>query len=651
MSPRQKASAASFMLGGAVLSFLSQQAQQDLPLDLRLSASILLGIGILFFAIGIWFTRKEESPRRLLTALDKIADWFSIQPWQVSFLFVSIPLVILVHFAAGDSERMPSPFPAWTAWIIAASFMILAGWRFGAFSLRGHSRLFVIALVFAILAFTLRGIATGQIPILLNGDEASAGIYGARILDGSVNNPFITGWYSFPSLYFWIPAIGIKLFGQTTEALRIPSAVVGALTVGALYLAGQAIFNKRVGLIAAILLLGFHQHIHFSRIGLNNIWDGFFYVLTVGTVWYGWSRENRNALLLAGLSMGLAQYFYPSSRTIIVLVYGWLFVSAFLDWKKFKRLFPGLLLMTLAMGIVLLPLAWFYINHPEEFMAPLQRVSILGSWMTNEIAITGKTEKEILLNQIWLGIQSFTYLPLQHWYRPEVPFLRPVSATLFLLGLIFLLFRFRESRTYLLVFWIIMFILLGGLSESTPASQRYVAAAPVCIMLAAFALDEMAALAESFWPKSGRWANVIALAIVVFASASDINFYFNTYTPKSVTDLDASNGMVAQQLANYLKDKPVGTQVIFFGQPLMGYYSIPSTQYLAPQATGLDITDWSAPNHPMPTSQNLVFVFLPINANQIPSVLKDYPGGPVLGQKSPTGQTLYYYYTYSGNPK
>ncbi len=647
MSSSQKASAAALLLGGALLAFLAQQAQQDVAgIERRLPAAWMI-LGILIFALGVLSARADGQPRWLVAALEKAGSRLGVQAWQVVLLVMSLPFAILVHYAAGDVERMPSPAAAWTAWLAAISISLIGGWQRGGLDLKSRGRMFAIALSLTLLSLPLRAIATDQIPIILNGDEASAGVYGALYLNGTVDNPFFAGWYSFPGLYFFIPAGGIALFGHTTQALRVPAALAGALTVGGVYLAGRALFDKRVGLLAAILLIGFHFHIHFSRIGLNNIWDGFFFALTIGAAWYGWSRENRNALLLAGLGMGLAQYFYPSSRTLLALVYGWLFVSALLDRTRFKRLFSSLLLMSLTAAVTLLPLAWYYIRHPEQYLAPLERVSIIGPWLDNEMLITGQPAWKILLRQLWLGIQSFTYLPLQHWYRPAVPLLRPFYATLFLLGCIHLISKPRESRTILLFLWLIMFVLLGGLSESTPASQRYVAAAPVTLLLAAYGLSETASILERLWPQTARWTTCAVLAMAVAATASDIHFYFYKYTPATRLEFAHTNGLIAQRLADYLIDAPAGTQVVFFGQPLMGYYSIPSTQFLAPQVTGLDIVTWSQPDHPWPEGENLIFVFLPGNEAEIPLVQADFPGGILMEEISTDGLPLYYYYEYS----
>ncbi len=89
-------------------------------------------------------------------------------------------------------------------------------------------------------------------------------------------------------------------------------------------------FGKRTAWFTAVFLSAFHFHIHFSRIGLNNIWDGFWYVVTIGALWYGWEKDRRNAYILAGLSLGISQYFYSSSRTILALILAWVILAAIL---------------------------------------------------------------------------------------------------------------------------------------------------------------------------------------------------------------------------------------------------------------------------------------------------------------------------------
>lgn len=76
---------------------------------------------------------------------------------------------------------------------------------------------------------------------------------------------------------------------------------------------------------------------------------------------------------------------------------------------------------------------------------------------------------------------------------------------------------------------------------------------------------------------------------------NDLYFYLIEYQAFHQIDNIASNGTIAQQLANRLEDQPDGTQVAFFAIPDLGYYSIPSIQYLVPHVQGVDVrTSWTS---------------------------------------------------------
>ena len=77
----------------------------------------------------------------------------------------------------------------------------------------------------------------------------------------------------------------------------------------------------------------------------------------------------------------------------------------------------------------------------------------------------------------------------------------------------------------------------------------------------------------------------------------------------------------------------------------MGYYSIPSLQYLVPHIKGLDMNSpWGSSQNPQPTSDHLMFVFLPDHEHQIPVVQRDYPGGVLIQEFDRSGRALYWLY-------
>jgi hypothetical protein len=191
-------------------------------------------------------------------------------------------------------------------------------------------------------------------------------------------------------------------------------------------------FGNRAALMAAVFSAGCTSH-HFQSHRLNNIWDGLWFVVVLGaSVTAG--RKPRASFVLGGLALGLSQYFYASSRILLVLVPLWLLIATLLDRPRLRAMAPHLVLSVLAAAAAIFPLAMFYLRFPEQFVAPLSRFSILGEWMDKEVVIAGQPVAQILLRQLSLGFQAFTATPLRHWYTPEVPILRDIPAALFLLG-------------------------------------------------------------------------------------------------------------------------------------------------------------------------------------------------------------------------
>ncbi len=634
------------LLSGAGVLILGQWLLQTLPLERRGSALWFTALGILLFLIPlISMLRKNDEPGRVEKIIGRVADWLRVSSWQAVLVLMSPFLSLLAWMAAGEGQRMIGPVLAILTWVLAIGTSMLGIFN-GKLQIRLSGMLLPLGLT--ILAFLVRGLGTDRIPFVLTGDEGSAGLAAVRFLKGEVNNPFVSSWYSFPALYFDIQALSIRIFGQTIQALRLTSALAGALTVAAIYFVGSSMFDRRTGLVAALFLAAYNFHVNFSRIGLNNIWDGLWYTIVIGALWYGWEHEELRAFIVSGFCLGIAQYFYPSGRALIIPILLWLIIVSLLDRAKFKRLLPGLLSMLLVSVTILLPLGLFYLHHPNEFIAPFARVSLFGPVLDGLVRSTGKPAWLIVLTQIGISFSAFTYQPIKFWYEPGTPLLLPLPAGLFLLGILLLLVRDHKTRTLLLALWIVTFGLIGGLSESTPASQRYIAVAPVCALLVGYGLSGTAGILEKLWPKLERPMYGATVAVAILMAAGELNFYFRVYTPKLAANWSHNNGVVAQELADYLKGKPSDLTVVFFGQPQMGYYSIPSLQYLAPNIKGVDaVTPWTPQSSSViQGKKDLVFVFLPGNEGALPSVEAGFPAGRVHTEIASDGKPLYWYYEY-----
>ncbi len=617
------------LLGAGLLLFVGRALSPNLGGTKALVARVytVLGLGLFTFS-AVGFSRKQL-PVRLSRSLQVAADWLDVSKAQVILLSLAPLLALAGWLAAGDGRLMRQPQLAVFLWLLGILFLVagslthlpdLGQW------LRPRREWGIVAAVF-LGALLLRGIATAEFPWLLTGDEASGGLSALEFVNGDRNNIFGLGWFSFPALYFYVQSLSIRLFGQTTEALRLTSALAGALTVLALYWFLRQAFGRWVALTGSILLAASHFHIHFSRIGLNNIWDGLFVAFISGAFWWGWFKNNRLGYVLAGLGFGLAQYFYASSRFLFLLFPIWLALLAARDWSGVRTRRNHLAIMALSTLVISLPLAMYYLGHVQEFYAPMARVSFLGDILRSEVAATGKTSAEVLGSQFVTSALAFTSADLRVWYAPETPMLLPLSSTIFLMGVVLLLLNFRKPAELWLILWLAGAIAIGALSESTPAAQRYVFAAPAVVATMALALVRIAEWLLQSWP-AARPAIVAVVGIVVAVACwADLSFYFGDYSAnRRFGDL---NTEIASAVATMLNEREPGVEVYFFGGR-MGYYTHSSIPYLAPYANGQDVLQplTSPPNWQLPGPT--IFVFLPERAGEMALVQERYPGGEVF---------------------
>lgn len=112
-----------------------------------------------------------------------------------------------------------------------------------------------------VFAFLLRAISLNQSFWL---DEATSGLVVRNFNLIEIVTKFSPGDFH-PPLYYLILKVWSSIFGTSETALRFPSIVFGLLTIYFVYLIGKELFNKKVGLIAGILLATSGLHIYYSQ--------------------------------------------------------------------------------------------------------------------------------------------------------------------------------------------------------------------------------------------------------------------------------------------------------------------------------------------------------------------------------------------------
>jgi hypothetical protein len=388
---------------------------------------------------------------------------------------------------------------------------------------------------------------------------------------------------------------------------------------------------------------------------VNNIWDGLWYLVALGTLWYGWSSGKRSYWLLAGFALGFAQYFYATARVLFVIVPLWLLLATLFDRQGWKRNKANALPALVVLFAVLMPLAWYIKVDFAHYFGEIKTNSILGPWMEIAVREQHLPAWRILLKQFGLGFGGFFSVNLSFWYRPGVPILRPLPAVLFIFALAMFSLRLRDLRIWIFLLWLAAYGTIASLSESSPAAQRLAGVGPACAMLVGFAAVEIFSLLSRFWPSRKQLLGLAAVLLVGYLALDDLRFYFREFTPNSVYmgkyDFSGYGGEVAADIVRRLKDEPGDWQVLFLNNGTMGFYSNPSLRYQLPKVTGLDINStWGSPDNPVPDRENLLFVFFPGREEEIPLIQADYPGGTLGVVTAPNGSVLYTYYSYRSKP-
>ena len=133
-------------------------------------------------------------------------------------------------------------------------------------------RIIVVTLIL-IVAATSRFYKLGAVPTSLNADEAAIGYNAYSILKtgkDEYGRKFPLLFQSFDDfkmpVYIYLTVPSIAIFGLNDFSVRLPSALLGTLTVFVTYLLIEGLFASiPIGVIASFLLAISPWHLQFSR--------------------------------------------------------------------------------------------------------------------------------------------------------------------------------------------------------------------------------------------------------------------------------------------------------------------------------------------------------------------------------------------------
>jgi hypothetical protein len=315
---------------------------------------------------------------------------------------------------------------------------------------------------------------------------------------------------------------------------------------------------------------------------------------------------------------------------IVALYLAWLFVtgSRTASAAGFLNRYGHLLLvLILAAGVVVAPLALYYAEYPDTIASRADQVSVLSrGWMAHEKAYTGRSAASILLRQLGRAISAFHYTPdPTYWYHPSVPFLDVVSGVFIVFGMVWTVVRWRQSGNALLLIWFWMAVVMGwALTENPPSGQRMVIVAPAAALLVALGLEWVLGFARRTLAGNKALLSGLSTAVLALIALLNLHHYFVVYTPSGVYGNPTAE--VATRLGRYLCQQDDGLSVRFFGPPSM-YWDIGNLSFLVPDAVGADVPPPEQGGAQPALAQDVHYVFLPHRLGELDQVRQQLPGG------------------------
>ncbi len=324
----------------------------------------------------------------------------------------------------------------------------------------------------------------------------------------------------FPTIFTFFQAKTIELFGTNLAGVRMVSAVMGTMTIPALYLLARSLFDRQVAVLAAILLTSFPPHIHFSRLALNNIADPLFGTAALAFIALGLRTGRRLDFALGGAMLGFTQYFYEGGRLLYPpLMLAWLGLGLLMWYPRPQ--FKGLLIAACAATAVAVPIYYTLYARDLPLTTRLDAEALNGDYW-REVP----QETDDYLEHLKYSMLSYTTQPewVAYYYGGEVGLVLDYLLPAAFLGIFFIWWRFYTPSSLLLL-WLAATIFGTSLLRHNVLSTRHVVVFPALTLLMAVGLRYTSHL---IWAER-RYASLAMGFVIVLFAIGQVNYYFDEH--------------------------------------------------------------------------------------------------------------------------
>ncbi len=492
---------------------------------------------------------------------------------------------------------------------------------------------FGLLLVIILGGCFLRTYGLEAIPNGCQSDECNNGLDALKWLSGAPYTPYAETNEGQATLFTYGLALFFKLFGSSVPTMRFLSAMVGVYTIVAFYFLARYLFDVRTALVGSALLAASRWHITFSRIIYEAIMVPLFEILTFYFLLRGLQEGRWRYWVLAGISLGLGLNTYTAFRVVplavIVFCLYWLIVRR----RSLGRYLTGLILFVLSATMTVMPLVIYILQHLRIFLRRIRHISI-----QSDIEAAGS------LLPLWDNVRK--YLLMFNYEGdagalnnlPHAPLLDFVVAVLFVLGLAYALYRWRQPRYFLLLTWFVVVLQAGvfSIAHEAPSARRTIGLIPVVYLLVCAALDGLGSIFQRTFQRWGQRSLALALgAVTILVSFVNYNAYFNVQArhPSVWIAYSAYEAAIGEYMASLGENYRVYLAPIFCGHSAIEFIA------QRPSYIPLNLSQHLPLREEV--DRDVVYVLDQMSARLRPVFERCYPGGRWEEHRDPFGRLLF----------
>lgn len=443
-------------------------------------------------------------------------------------------------------------------------------------------------LLIIVVAALVRFWNLSDLPTGMHGDEAVAGMVAQQVLrEGSVG-VYSTAAAGQPTGPIYLLAIPIAIWGNTIFAVRALAALMGTLTVAALYGVLRRRADAWVSLLGAAFLATLNWHLHFSRIGFPLIAWPLACLVAAAVVLEAARRQSWVAWALAGAATAAGVYVY-NAHLLFACVIG-LWVVLHLALARHAAIIKRLTWFAVFVGaaiLTLLPMIFYAFNPQNGYFDHFNRDSLRATSQWQALPNLGA--KLVLLATRYVGWwDTILFHPHLDDTVDTVAVATVVPFSLLLLigaGMLLGAWRRGPLRSMVGLSWLVVLLMpLGGVLTVGGLARRPFAMTPFLAFLAAVGVVELGRLAHAKSAALWRVAAPVLGLLSTFAAWQNLNLYFGAQPRAPMQAWAYCEDFTAATL--WMRDLPRDNYVYFLSERWTFNYE--PRQFLAPHAHGED---------------------------------------------------------------